>query len=194
MYSLHRWGELIRKGNPAILHFLFADHQGVRTVWDTNILIHREFFLSKQAATQYLGFANSQRMRLTGERGMGRHGQRPDLIEKFGFDVKFAMHYVRLLYECRELLRNHTLTLPRPEPERSHLIDIRTGKYSQNEVFEAGAELTNECDDLLQASDLPDVVDVLKVSEILASAYLQHWQARGLISAGSALLNPVTNS
>ncbi len=177
MYSLHRWGELMMKGNPAIVHFLYArnEHPSFDT-WNTHILRHRESLLSKKAAQQYLGFANSQRMRLTGERGMGRHGQRPDLIEKFGFDTKFAMHYIRLLYECRELLKDHYLTLPRPQPERQYLIDIRSGKYTQEEVFAAGRELAIECESLLPSSTLPEEVDASHISKLIASAYLSHWR------------------
>lgn len=186
MYSLHRWGELILKGNPAILHFLYAENQSDCKDWDRHIAPHRDKFLSKRSAEQYLGFAESQRMRLTGERGMGRHGQRTDLVEKFGFDVKFAMHYIRLLYECRELLKEHKLTLPRPEPERTHLIGIRTGKYTQDEVFAVGRELKAECDNLLALSDLPETPDIHDVSRIISSAYLQHWGERGLSSEPQA--------
>lgn len=178
MYSLHRWGELMLKANPAILHFLFAENQAPRPgTWNEYILPYRESFLSKKAAEQYLGFAESQRMRLTGERGMGRHGQRPDLVEKYGFDVKFAMHYIRLLYECRELLRDNYLTLPRPEPERQHLVDIRSGKYTQPEVFAAGLELSAECATLLETSRLPETPNIDALSKILADAYERHWES-----------------
>ncbi len=174
-YSLHRWGELIRKGNPAILHYLFAANiLSSSDTWERFIGSHRERMISKRAAMQYLGFAASQRMRLTGERGMGRHGQRPDLIERYGFDVKFAMHYVRLLGECRELLREHKVTLPRPEKEL--LIDIRTGKYTQDQVFKLGDELAHECEQLLENSDLPESVDVHFLSQQIAHAYQFHWR------------------
>lgn len=175
LYSLHRWGELIRKGNPAILHYLFAENalSSIDT-WQMFIGSHREQFISKRAAMQYVGFAASQRMRLTGERGMGRHGQRPDLIERYGFDVKFAMHYIRLLGECRELLREHKVTLPRPE--KALLIDIRTGKYTQEQVFELGNDLTHECEELLETSDLPDTVDATILSRQIADAYQFHWR------------------
>jgi thiamine monophosphate kinase len=105
---------------------------------------------------------------------MGRHGPRPDLIELYGFDVKFAMHYVRLLGECRELLREHRVTLPRPEKEL--LIDIRTGKYTQDQVFEIGDGLARECEQLLEKSDLPDTVDVQRLSQQIADAYQYHWR------------------
>ena len=105
---------------------------------------------------------------------MGRHGQRPDLIERYGFDVKFAMHYIRLLGECRELLREHKVTLPRPEKEL--LIEIRTGKYTQAQVFALGDDLTNECQQLLENSDLPDRVDAHFLSQQIAAAYQFHWR------------------
>jgi predicted nucleotidyltransferase len=174
-YSLHRWGELIRKGNPAILHYLFAANTlSSSDTWERFIGSHREHLISKRAAMQYIGFAASQRMRLTGERGMGRHGQRPDLIERYGFDVKFAMHYIRLLGECRELLSEHRVTLPRPEKEL--LIDIRTGKYTQDQVFRIGDDLSSECQRLLEKSDLPDSVNVNVLSQQIADAYQYHWR------------------
>lgn len=173
-YSLHRWAELILKGNPAILHFLYADNQmGDDTVWKSHIRPYREHLLSKKAAKQYLGFATSQKMRLTGEKGMGRHGQRPDLIEKYGYDTKFAMHYIRLLYECKELLTDRFLTLPRPE--KKFLIEIRTGQHSQEEVFKIGDSLMKECNSLLENSTLPDVPDVNQLSQVVADAYMAHW-------------------
>lgn len=177
IYSLHRWGELMLKGNPAIIHFLYASGEApAESTWNTHIQPHRESLVSNKAARQYLGFANSQRMRLTGERGMGRHGQRPDLIENFGFDTKFAMHYIRLLYECRELLKEHHLTLPRPQPERQHLIDIRSGKYTQEEVFAVGRDLMEQCETLLAVSTLDEEVDRRFLSRIIAAAYQSHWQ------------------
>jgi predicted nucleotidyltransferase len=174
-YSLHRWGELIRKGNPAVVHYLFAANALAGSdTWERFIGGHREQLLSKRAARQYMGFAASQTMRLTGERGRGRHGQRPDLIEHFGFDVKFRMHYVRLLGECRELLREHKVTLPRPEKEL--LIAIRSGKYTQDQVFEIGDDLTRECEELLEKSDLPDAVNLSLLSRQIADAYQYHWR------------------
>ena len=176
MYSLHRWAELMMKGNPAILHYLYAYPLSSTnpTVWDKHIIPLREQLLTKKAAKQYLGFANSQRMRLTGERGMGRHGQRPDLIEKYGYDTKFAMHYIRLLYECHELLAEKFLTLPLKQ--KDHLIDIRKGKYTQDEVFETGKCLMRECEILLEESDLPENIDVHLLSNAVANAYREHWE------------------
>ena len=172
LYSLHRWGELISKGNPSILHFLFATGEIEHCTW-LNIVKHRDRFVTKKSARQYLAFANSQRMRLTGEKGTGRHGQRTDLIEKYGYDVKFAMHYIRLLHECLELLQQHRLTLPLPQKDL--LIQIRIGQITQNEVFAMGEALNAECNELLERSDLPESIDLDFASSLIADQYREFW-------------------
>jgi hypothetical protein len=66
------------------------------------------------------------------------------------------------------------VTLPRPEKEL--LIAIRTGKYTQDQVFELGHDLTRECQQLLEDSDLPDGVDINLLSHWIAEAYQSHWR------------------
>ncbi len=175
LYSLRRWGELITKGNPSILHFLFAAGEVEHTTW-LNVTKYRERFVTKKSANQYLKFANSQRMRLTGEKGTGRHGQRSDLVEKYGYDVKFAMHYIRLLYECLELLQQHRLTLPLPQKDL--LIRVRTGHFTQDEVFAMGNDLNRQCMELLETTDLLESVDISFASSLIASQYLEFWKTQ----------------
>ena len=176
MYSLHRWGELMLKGNPAILHYLYATGETALSdsVW-VSILGVREQLLSKKSAQQYIGFASAQRMRLTGEKGMGKQWQwqRQDLVDQYGFDTKFAMHYVRLLYECKELLSEKRLTLPLREKEV--LIDIRAGKHTESEVLALGAELERHCQELLSNTDLPEETNRHVLSAVIAEAYRRHW-------------------
>jgi hypothetical protein len=49
----------------------------------------------------FVGFADDQLKRqlkrMTGSKGRGKKGQRPEIEEKFGYDVKAAMHALRLL-------------------------------------------------------------------------------------------------
>ena len=59
------------------------------------------------------------------EIGAGKKGQRHELIGAHGYDIKAAMHVIRLLKEGIELMRSCTITLPRPEKDL--LITIRTG-------------------------------------------------------------------
>jgi uncharacterized protein len=86
----------------------------------------RDVFLSRQAALQFRGFAEAQVRRLQGI-GTGKKGQRHELIGVHGYDIKAAMHVIRLLNEGIELMRSGTITLPRPEKEL--LITIRLSAY-----------------------------------------------------------------
>src|SRR6267154_5057668 len=115
LYSLRKWAGMAARGNATTLHFLFADPREVDSGPWRRIQREKAIFLSRNSAKQFLGFADSQFKRLTGEKGQGKKGQRPEYIGKYGYDTKAAMHGLRLLYECLELMAHKHITLPRPE-------------------------------------------------------------------------------
>jgi hypothetical protein len=123
----------------------------------------------------FLGFADDQLKRMAGTKGRGKKGQRPEIEAKFGYDVKAGMHTLRLLYECKELLSEGTITLPRPE--RDFLIRVRTGKYSMEKVIAMAQKLFAECKEAAEASPLPERVDRAAISLLLTSAYRKAWDA-----------------
>jgi predicted nucleotidyltransferase len=175
LYSLKKWAGLACKGNPTALHFLFAAGPLQDPTW-AEIVKQRHIFLSRSCLKQFLGFANAQLDRMTGERGRGKKGQRPELEQKFGYDVKAAMHTLRLLYECKELLAEGKISLPRPE--RDFLIKVRTGKYSLQKVLAFAEKMFSACEQAAGSSDLPDKVDRTAVSRLLADSYRDAWGAR----------------
>jgi predicted nucleotidyltransferase len=174
LYSLRKWAGLACKGNPTALHFLFAEGAMKSPTWSL-ITKRKEIFLSRLCAKHFMGFANDQLARMTGKKGRGKKGQRPELEEKYGYDVKAAMHTLRLLYECKEVLRSATITLPRPE--RDLLIRVRTGKFTLERVLDMANRLFAECEEETKKSALPDKVDRRAVSQVLTECYLRSWQA-----------------
>ena len=92
---------------------------------------------------------------------------------KYGYDVKAAMHALRLLYECKELVSEGGITLPRPE--RDLLIRVRTGKYSIDKVIAMADSLFLECRDATSRSLLPDTLDRSAVSKLVTECYLRSW-------------------
>jgi len=174
LYSLKKWVGLACKGNPTALHFLFTK-SAVRSKTWTNILTRRDVFLSRSCVPQFLGFADAQLKRMTGQLGRGKKGQRPELEEKYGYDVKAGMHVLRLLQECRELVSTGRITLPRPE--RDLLIRVRTGKYSMEKVLAMAQEQFIECQEAAKVSILPDRIDQAAVSRVLAESYRVDWGA-----------------
>ena len=109
-YSLRKWAGLAAKGNPTALHFLFSRNYAPKAEPWEQVLKNRDVFLSRQAALQFRGFAEAQVRRLQGI-GTGKKGQRHELIGVRGYDIKAAMHVIRLLNEGIELMRCGTITL-----------------------------------------------------------------------------------
>ncbi len=176
LYSLRRWAELAAKGNATALHFVFADATAESApVW-AMVQEQRRVFLSRRSAEQFLGFADNQKQRITGEKGRGAKGQRPEYIGQFGYDTKAAMHCLRLYFECIELMERGEITLPRPE--RELLIEIRNGAWPLQRFLETARELHNKAEAAARVSSLPDAVDREKISKVVADAHLRHWGLR----------------
>lgn len=178
LYSLRKWAGLACKGNPTALHFLFASGAIPNKLWQ-RLESQRNSFLSRQCTKHFIGFSQAQFDRLTGKKGKGEKGQRPEVQAEFGFDVKAAMHGLRLLYECSEILRTGFITLPRPE--RELLIRVRSGKYELDAVLKMADEMFEECRQAERQSGLPESIDRSLISNLLAECYLESWSG-GLAS------------
>jgi len=173
LYSLKKWAGLACKGNPTALHFLFTKSVINTPIW-SQVRDRREVFLARTCAKQFLGFADDQLKRMAGQKGRGKKGQRPEIEAKYGYDVKAAMHTLRLLYECEELVSEGRITLPRPE--RDFLIRVRTGKYSIEKVIAMAHKLFAECEEAARNSQLPEKVDRTAVSKLVTECYLEAWK------------------
>jgi hypothetical protein len=177
---LRKWAGLAAKGNPTALHFLFSKNYSAKPKPWKEILKSRGVFLSRQAALQFRGFAESQVRRLQGI-GTGKKGQRHELIGVHGYDIKAAMHVIRLLNEGIELMRSGTITLPRPEKEL--LITIRTGNYgSLDRVLSLANSLFLELEEAQAKSELPETVDRPRISKLVSETYLRFWTNSRVLS------------
>lgn len=176
LYSLRKWAGMAAKGNATTLHFLFAEPREVAPQTWREIQKNRGVFLSRNSAKQFLGFADDQFKRLTGEKGSGKKGQRPEYIGKFGYDTKAAMHGLRLLYECMELMTHSRITLPRPEKDL--LIEVRSGKWTLEKVLGHAQTLTQEVEEAVARSPLPEHVDRSAVSRLVAKVHLEFWKKK----------------
>lgn len=176
LYGLQKWSRLACKGNPSILHALFAknalEKDDPYDTWFHAVQSYRFAFLCRKHSKQFLGFADAQLKRMTGERS--KNVTRPDLVAKYGYDTKFAMHVIRLLVECEELMRSGIVTLPSPEKEL--LIAIRTGQYSEDWVIRNATERFAICKAAAEQSPLKPEIDRNLISGVIANAYRKHWK------------------
>lgn len=191
LYSLRKWAGMAAKGNATALHFLLAAPQEISARTWKKIQASRALFLSRTSARQFVGFADGQFKRLTGEKG-GKKGQRPEYICAFGYDTKAAMHGLRLLYECLELMKEGWITLPRPEKQL--LIDVRSGAWAFERVLAHAQRLFKEVEDAVASSPLPAKVDRAAISWLLAQVQLELWRDRAYLDSFFLCTTPSTYS
>lgn len=87
------------------------------------------------------------------EERLSKATHRAELFTKYGFDVKFGMHLIRLLHEGIELMRTGRLTFPLAQA--SELRDIRAGRYEMAQVVARADALVEEARRAYEATRLP---------------------------------------
>ncbi|MCE7007956.1 nucleotidyltransferase domain-containing protein [Kibdelosporangium philippinense] len=174
VYSLRKWVRLALQGNPTVLLPLFVPEDEIVEITDLGreLRAKPEIVLSRQAGMRFIGYLRSQRAGMLGNR---RHTNRPELIEKYGFDAKYAMHMVRLGVQGVELLETGKITLPIPEPWLTWLRDLRQGKHTKDEALAAADELEAKLEKLITSSPLPERPDRDLANAWLQQAYQRVW-------------------
>lgn len=179
VYSLRKWTRLALHGNPTVLLLLFLPPELCveRVSVGAQLQELAPYFASREAGQRFLGYLTAQKQRLLGERG-GMDVRRPELIEKYGYDTKYAMHMVRLGFQGIEFLKTGRMTLPMAEPERSWIRSIRVGGVSQQDVMSRAGELERELKDLIDGPGLlPLKADTEPVWTWVRSVYLEWWKS-----------------
>ena len=174
IYSLKKYVRLAAKGNPSILCLLFVpeDMCSIKRIWGSLLQSMSGRFISKKTIRQYIGYMTAQKERLFGERGQKRVN-RPELVEKYGYDTKYAMHCLRLGFQGKEIASGK-LTFPMEEPIKTLLQDIRTGQYKIDFVRSVYETLLYELEQILKG-DLPDEPDIKSINKFLEETYLDYW-------------------
>jgi hypothetical protein len=178
VYSLRKWMRLALDGNPTVLLPLFVppDEVVIETDIGRDLRARPEMIVSRVSGKRFLGYLRSQRDPMLGLRA-GRHTNRPELEELYGFDTKFAMHMVRLGVQGVELLESGRITLPIPEPWLGWLRELRRGEHTKDEAIEAAAELEAKLEHLSETSPLPERPPRGQANAWLVEAYRRTWDA-----------------
>jgi hypothetical protein len=175
IYSARKWCRLALAGNPTVLLALFVPDEEVvyRDAVGAELVDNAHRFVSKLAATRFIGYLRSQRAAMTGE--VGAHTNRPELVAEHGYDTKFAMHALRLGVQGVELLTTGRITLPVPEPHLGYLRQVRRGEVALDEVVAAVDAAEARLLDLRDSSHVPDEPDRTWVDHWLHRSHLSYW-------------------
>jgi predicted nucleotidyltransferase len=176
IYSLRKWARLAVAGNPTILLLLFVPEE---FIIEKNLIGEKlqklyPFFISKSVSEPFLGYMQAQRQRLLGIRGQKRI-KRIEYESEYGYDVKYAMHMLRLGFQGIEIMKTGRLHLPMKDPERGILRDVREGKYKISDVIDISWELEKGMGNATENTFLPDKPCIENVNKFLVEAYQQCW-------------------
>lgn len=179
VYSLRKWARLAEAGNPTVLLLMFIPpHELVlNTYVGEDLQAHPERFVSRQSAFRFAGYLKSQREQMLGLRGK-KHTNRPELIDVYGFDTKFAYHMVRLGIQGVQLLTEGKITLPMPAGDRAWLTELRNGEHTQFEALDRAAELESQLMQLSRTADYPKQPDRAQIDSWLVSTYREWWDSK----------------
>lgn len=102
----------------------------------------------------------------------GKLTKRLDVIDKFGYDVKFAYHIVRLLNEVEQILVEHDLDLER---NREQLKSIRRGDWTLLEIETYFSEKELALEKLYLSSSLRHSPDEEGIKKLLMECLEMHY-------------------
>lgn len=177
IYSLRKYLRLALGGNPSVLVPLYLPESllTVQTPLGKELQDLAPKIISKKALRAFYYYLQAQKQKLLGERSTRVH--RPELVEKYGFDTKFAMHALRLGAQGCELATEGRLTLPMSAEKREFLLAVRTGNVTLQEIL---LLITAQEDTLLKLQTssfcvLKDEPDTKAVEEWMRQTYYKEW-------------------
>ncbi|MEU6085137.1 nucleotidyltransferase domain-containing protein [Streptomyces sp. NPDC047108] len=173
-WELERFCELALRANPNILECLHSPLVDHIDATGRELLALRGAFLSAHVHRTFARYAAGQHRKLLAH--IDRHG-----VPRW----KHAMHLLRLLTSCRDLLTTGELVLD-VGAERERLLEVKRGEVPWPEVERRMRALADEADAALVTTPLPDEPDRASVEDFL----IRVRRASAAAEPGSAVAQP----
>lgn len=178
LYSLRKYLRLAVKGNPTVMLPLFAPQASlvVMTPLGEELRDLRSAFLSQVAVERFLGYMRSQHERMLGQ-SRRNVPNRPELVARHGWDVKYGSHALRLAYQGHEIVSSGHLSLPLPDRQRERVLAVKRGEVARAEVSAEITRLELAVRALLDEGrcSLPATADLDRISSWAIGAQRRHW-------------------
>lgn len=171
IYNIVRYFHLCMECNPNMIDSLFTPRDCILHITQVGEMVRsaRHKFLHKGSWHKFKGYAYSQLHKMSGKKA---EGKRVELIEKYGYDVKFAYHTVRLLYEAEMILLEGDIDLRR---HREHLKSIRRGEVKEQEIRDWAAAKEADLEKAYASSLLRYKPDETAIKALLLECLEHHY-------------------
>lgn len=176
IYGFRKFASLALKGNPSILLLFNVPTEKCSIMTPAGAELRRSAwaFASKRAGAAFLGYMQQQRQRLMGKRGQ-MNVKRPELVEQYGYDVKYAAHILRLGFQGIDYMTSGAFPVPMTFEQRELILAVRQGQIAENEVLTKAGELEADLKTAIDSSPLPNLPDYALVNDLLVSIYQRVW-------------------
>lgn len=172
-WEIERFCELGLRANPNILEVLHSPLVTYADATGRELLDLRGAFLSTAVRDSFTGYALTQRRKLEAD------------VRQYGAPRwKHAMHLLRLLISCRDLLRTGRLEIDM-RAHREALLEVRRGELSWERYTAWAARLAAETERAAAGSPLPAGPDRARVEDFLIRVRRASAAAGRLPRAGS---------
>lgn len=184
VYSLRKYMRLATDGNPSLLAPLFAPENLIVK----ESLIAQELrrlapaIVSARAGWKHLGYLNGQRERLVGEGQQRRVPNRPELKAKYGYDVKYAAHALRLGLQGIEILETGRLSLPMTEENLVLVKSVRFGEVGFQEALASIDDVADRLKGILENKqyDLPAAPNYPLINKWMVDVATRYWKEKNI--------------
>lgn len=173
VFGIVRYFQLCVECNPNMIDSLFTPRRCVLHSTQIGEVVreNRKLFLHKGGWHKFRGYAYSQMHKIKGKINSSNPA-RADTIEKFGYDIKFAYHVVRLLDEIEQIMVEHDLDLER---NREQLKSIRRGEWTLEQIERHFEAKERTLENTYAASTLPHSPDEAAIKAVLMNCLEMHF-------------------
>lgn len=173
VFGLVRYFQLLMECNPNVIDSLFTPRRCVMHATQVGEIVreNRKLFLHKGAWHKFRGYAYSQMHKIKGKVNASNPA-RAETIGKFGYDVKFAYHVVRLLDEVEQIMVEHDLDLER---NREQLKSIRRGEWTLEQIETHFEAKERALENTYATSTLPHAPDEERIKGVLLGCLEMHF-------------------
>jgi len=189
IYSIQRFFRLCMENNPNMVDMLFVPRRCVLHSTGVGELVreNRTLFLHKGCWHKFKGYAYGQ---LNKMRTKKPEGTRIQIIEQYGYDVKFAYHVVRLINEVEQLLSTGDLNL---ESGREQLKAIRRGDWTMQQVTDYFESKEKHLEQAYADSSLPHSPDEEAIKNLLMNCIEHHYGSIDSVARDDDLRKALTD-
>lgn len=173
VYSIVKYFQLAMDNNPNMVDSLFTPDFCVQHITRVGVMVreNRRLFLHKGSWHKFKGYAYSQ-LHKANIKNPEPGSKRAEIVERFGWDVKFGYHVVRLIDEAEQILSEGDLDLQR---NREQLKAIRAGEMSLEEVQQWFSLKEKALEELYTSSKLQHKPDERAIKQLLLHCLEEHY-------------------